>query len=152
MSAREEKAVCVNRKARHDYFIDETYEAGLVLTGSEVKSLREGKANLKDSYARIIRGEAFLLNTHISPYTAAHQFNHDPTRTRKLLLHKQEIRRLSGKVAERGLTLIPLKLYFKNGKAKVELGLARGKKLYDKRETLKRKAARREVERSLKSR
>jgi SsrA-binding protein len=152
MSQAEEKAVCVNRKARHDYFIEETYEAGLVLRGSEVKSLREGKANLKDSYARILKGEAFLLNAHISPYPAANQFNHEPTRNRKLLLHKQEIRRLTGKVMERGLTLIPLKLYFKNGRAKVELGLARGKKLYDKRETLRRKVAQREIERSLKSR
>jgi SsrA-binding protein len=147
-----EKVVCVNRKARHDYFIEETYEAGLVLVGSEVKSLREGKANLKDSYARINKGEAFLLNTHISPYAAANRFNHDPTRTRKLLLHRQEIRRLTGKVKERGLTLIPLRLYFKNGRAKVELGLARGKKLYDKREALRKKAAQREIERSLKSR
>ncbi len=152
MSQAEEKAVCVNRKARHDYFIEETYEAGLVLRGSEVKSLREGKANLKDSYARILKGEAFLLNAHISPYPAANQFNHEPTRNRKLLLHKQEIRRLTGKVMERGLTLIPLKLYFKDGRAKVELGLARGKKLYDKRETLRRKVAQREIERSLKSR
>ena len=148
----QEKIVCVNRKARHDYFIEATYEAGLVLKGSEVKSLRDGKATLKDSYARIVRGEAFLLNTHINPYSAANQFNHEPTRTRKLLLHKQEIRRLTGKVKERGLTLIALRLYFKNGKAKVELGLARGKKLYDKRETLRKKDAQREVERSLKSR
>ncbi len=152
MAEPEEKIVCVNRRARHDYFIEETYEAGLVLRGSEVKSLRDGKANLKDSYARILKGEAFLLNAHISPYSAANQFNHEPTRTRKLLLHKQEIRRLTGKVMERGLTLIPLRLYFKSGKAKIELGLARGKKLYDKRETLRRKAAQREVERSLKSR
>ncbi len=152
MAEREEKVVCVNRKARHDYFIEETYEAGLVLKGSEVKSLREGKANLKDSYARILRGEAFLLNAHISPYSAANQFNHDPTRSRKLLLHRKEIERLSVKSAERGLTLVPLRLYFKEGKAKVEVAVARGKKLYDKRESLKRKESRREVERSLKSR
>lgn len=152
MAKAEEKVVCVNRKARHDYFIEETYEAGLVLLGSEVKSLREGKANLKDSYARILKGEAFLLNAHVSPYPGANRFNHEPTRTRKLLLHRREIQRLTGKVNERGLTLIPLRLYFKQGKAKVELGLARGKKLYDKRETLRRKVARREVERSLKSR
>ena len=151
MPESEEKIVCVNRKARHDYFIEEICEAGLVLKGSEVKSLREGKANLKDSYARIVHNEAFLLNAHINQYPAAHQFNHDPTRTRKLLLHKHQILRLGGKVAERGLTLIPLKLYFKDGKAKVELGLARGKKLYDKRETLRKKAAQREVERSLKN-
>ena len=147
-----EQNVCVNRQARHNYFIDETYEAGIVLVGSEVKSLRDGKANLADSYARIQKGEAFLINTHVSPYPGANQFNHDPTRTRKLLLHKREIERLTGKTKEKGLTLIPLRLYFKDGKAKVELGLARGKKLYDKRETLKRKMAQREVERSLKSR
>jgi SsrA-binding protein len=147
-----EKIICVNRRARHNYFIDETFEAGLVLLGSEVKSLRDGKANLVDSYAQIRRGEAFLVNTHISPYAGANRFNHEPTRTRKLLLHAREIERLTGKTKERGLTLIPLKLYFKDGRAKVELGLARGKKLYDKRETLKRKVAQREVERSLKSR
>ena len=147
-----EQIICVNRQARHNYFIDEVYEAGLVLVGSEVKSLRDGKANLVDSYARIQKGEAFLVNVHISPYPGANQFNHEPTRMRKLLLHEREIERLTGKTKERGLTLIPLKLYFKNGRAKVELGLARGKKLYDKRETLKRKMAQREVERSLRSR
>ena len=152
MAGSEEKDICVNRRARHDYFIEETYEAGLVLQGSEVKSLRDGKANLKDSYARIDKGEAFLVNAHISPYFAASRFNHDPTRKRKLLLHSQQIRRLTGKVKERGLTLIPLRLYFKNGRAKVELGLARGKKMYDKRETLRKRAAEREVERSLKTR
>ncbi len=147
-----EQIICVNRQARHNYFIDETYEAGLVLLGSEVKSLRDGKANLKDSYARIQKGEAFLINAHVSPYAGANQFNHEPTRTRKLLLHRREIERLTGKTRERGLTLIPLRLYFKHGRAKVELGLAKGKKLYDKRETLRKKAADREVERSLKSR
>jgi SsrA-binding protein len=150
--AADEKIICVNRQARHNYFIDETYEAGLVLVGSEVKSLRDGKANLVDSYAQIRHGEAFLINAHISPYAGANQFNHEPTRTRKLLLNAREIERLTGKTKERGLTLIPLKLYFKGGRAKVELGLARGKKLYDKRETLRRKVAQREVERSLKSR
>jgi len=144
-----EKIVCVNRKARHDYIIEETYEAGLVLTGSEVKSLREGRANLKDSYARIDRGEAFLLNTHISHYSAAHHFNHDPTRTRKLLMHKREIMRLMGKVQEQGLTLIPLRLYFKNGRAKVELALARGKKLYDKRETTREREVKRDIARAM---
>src|SRR5512145_974317 len=147
-----EHTVCVNRQARHNYFIEEVYEAGLVLLGSEVKSLRDGKANLKDSYARIQKGEAFLVNAHVSPYPGANRFNHEPTRTRKLLLHQREIERLTGKTKEKGLTLIPLKIYFKNGRAKVELGLARGKKLYDKRETLRRKVAQREVERSLKSR
>jgi SsrA-binding protein len=152
MASSEEKVICVNRKARHEYFIEETYEAGIVLQGSEVKSLRDGKANLVDSYARIMRGECILLNAHINPYTAANRYNHEPTRTRKLLLHKREILRLSGKVREKGLTLVALKLYFKGGRAKVELGLARGKKLYDKRETLRKKVAQREVERSLKSR
>jgi len=141
----------MNRQARHNYFIDATYEAGLVLVGSEVKSLRDGKANLSDSYAQIRKGEAFLINSHISPYAGANQFNHEPTRTRKLLLHAREIARLTGKTKERGLTLIPLRLYFKHGRAKVEIALARGKKLYDKRETLRRKVAQREVERSLKS-
>ncbi len=152
MAAEQERVICVNRRARHDYFIDETFEAGMVLTGSEVKSLREGRANLKDSYARILKGEAVLVNAHISPYPAANQFNHEPTRTRKLLLHKREIRRLTGRISERGLTLIPLQLYFKKGKVKAELGLARGKKLYDKRETMRKRAVQREVERSLKSR
>jgi len=142
----------MNRQARHNYFIDETFEAGLVLLGSEVKSLRDGKANLSDSYAQIRKGEAFLINSHISPYSGANQFNHEPTRTRKLLLHAREIERLTGKTKERGLTLIPLKLYFKHGRAKVEIGLARGKKLYDKRETLRRKVAQREVERAIKAR
>ncbi len=143
---------CVNRQARPTSFSAETSEAGLMLVGSEVKSLRDGKANLVDSYARIQKGEAFLVNTHISPYAGANQFNHEPTRTRKLLLHAREIERLTGKTKERGLTLIPLKIYFKNGRAKVELGLARGKKLYDKRENLRRKVAQREVERSIKAR
>lgn len=147
-----EQSVCVNRQARHNYFIDEIYEAGLVLLGSEVKALRDGKANLKDGFARIQKGEAFLVNIHISPYPGANQFNHEPTRARKLLMHGREIERLTGKTKERGFTLVPLRLYFKNGRAKVELGLARGKRLYDKRETLKRKEAQREVERSIKGR
>jgi SsrA-binding protein len=147
-----EQIICVNRQARFNYFIDETFEAGLILVGSEVKSLRDGKAQLKDSYARIQKGEAFLVNAHISAYPGANQFNHEPTRTRKLLLHAREIERLTGKTKERGLTLIPLKMYFKKGRAKVELGLARGKKLYDKRETLRQKVVDREVERTLKSR
>jgi len=117
--AEEQKDIAVNRRARHDYFIEETYEAGLVLQGSEVKSLRDGRANLSDSYARIIRGEALLINAHINPYSAASRFNHEPTRTRKLLLHKKEIERLAGKTQQRGLTLVPLRLYFKDGRAKV---------------------------------
>jgi SsrA-binding protein len=152
MSKQEEKNICVNRRAWHDYTIEETYEAGLILQGSEVKSLRDGKANLKDSHVRISKGEAVLFNAHISPYPAANRFNHEPTRTRKLLLHKREILRLTGKVAEKGMTVIPLRLYFKNGRVKAELALARGKKLYDKREALRKKDIRRELERSLKTR
>jgi len=147
-----EQIICVNRQARHNYFIDEVFEAGLVLVGSEVKSLRDGKANLVDSYARIHKGEAFLVNSHISAYPGANQFNHEPTRLRKLLLHEREIERLTGKTKERGLTLVALKLYFKDGRAKVEIGLGRGKKLYDKRETLKRKNAERDIERAIKVR
>lgn len=145
--------VTQNRKAFHDYFIEETIEAGIVLTGTEVKSLRAGKANLKDSYARIKDGEIFLLNTHISPYAKADGFNQpSPERTRKLLLHKKEIVRLLGKTKEKGYTLIPTKIYFKDGKAKVELGLAKGKTSYDKRETIKEKDVKREMAKTLKSR
>ncbi len=141
-----EKMICQNRKARHDYHIISSYEAGLVLKGSEVKSCREGNANLKDSHARIKDGEIYLVNTHISPYTYANQLNHDPLRARKLLLHKSEIKKLYGKIKERGLTLIPLKMYFKNGKVKVEMAVAKGKKTHDKREDIKRKDFAREAE------
>ncbi|KAF0123902.1 MAG: SsrA-binding protein [bacterium] len=144
-----EKIICKNRKAWHDYSIDEKCEAGIVLKGSEIKSCRLGKVNLKDSYAKIKDGGLYLINTHISPYDHANQFNHDPLRERKLLLHKGEIKRLIGKINERGMTLIPLSMYLKNGKAKVELGLARGKKLYDKRESIKKKTEERDLERSL---
>jgi len=147
-----EKILCLNKKARHDYFIEETYEAGIALEGTEVKSLRMGKGNLKDSYVLIKDEEAFLHNTHISPYPYGHQFNHEPERVRKLLLHKQEIRRLSGKTNERGYTLIPLKIYLKSGKIKLAIGLAKGKTLYDKRENLKRRSADREMEKALKDR
>ena len=146
------KDITVNRRARHDYHIDETFEAGLVLTGSEVKSLRAGKAQLKDSHARIKNGEVWLFNAHISEYRPSAQFGHEPTRSRKLLLHKREIERLIGKVKERGLTLVPLRLYFKNGRAKVELGVARGKKLYDKREVKKKAEAAREIRKAMKAR
>jgi SsrA-binding protein len=145
-----EKLLCQNKKAHHDYFIEETYEAGIALVGTEVKSLRLGKGNLKDSYVQIEEGEAFLHHTHISPYPYGHQFNHDPERVRKLLLHKREIRRLMGKTQERGYTLVPLKMYLKNGKVKIELGLAKGKSLYDKRETLKKRSADREIEKVMK--
>jgi len=149
--ARADRDITVNRRARHDFFIEETYEAGLVLTGSEVKSLREGRANLKDSYGRIDRDEIWLLNAHISPYGPASQFSHEPTRTRKLLLHRREIERLAGKVKERGLTLIPLRLYFKKGRVKVELGLARGKKQFDKRASIRERELQREADRAMKS-
>jgi SsrA-binding protein len=145
------KVVCQNRKAYHDYHIDETVESGIALLGTEVKSLREGKANLKDSYVIIKGGEVFLLNCHISPYSHGNIMNHDPLRTRKLLLHKKEISRLAGKVVAKGYTLIPLKLYFKDSFAKVEIGLAKGKKLFEKRDTIKEREARREIERAMKS-
>jgi SsrA-binding protein len=144
-----DRDIAVNRRARHEYHIDETFEAGIALLGSEVKALREGKANLKDSYGRIDGDQVYLLNAHISPYGPASQFGHEPTRTRKLLLHREEIARLTGKVKERGLTLIPLRLYFKRGRAKVELGLARGKKQHDKRESIKEREVRREMDRAL---
>jgi SsrA-binding protein len=146
------KIVAQNRKAFHDYSIEETVEAGIVLTGTEVKSLRDGKANLKDSYVLVKDSEAFLLNCHISPYTHGNIMNHDPVRTRKLLLHKKEIARLLGKTIQKGYSLIPLKIYFKGSHAKVEIGLARGKKMYEKRESIKKREADREIERAMKSR
>jgi len=145
-----EKLICQNKKAWHNYSIEDKYEVGIALLGTEVKSLREGRANLGDSYGKIKNGEVFLVDAHISPYNFGNRFNHDPLRTRKLLLHKKEIRRLIGKVQEKGFTLIPLRLYFSNGKAKVELGLGKGKKLFDKRETLKRKTMERDMERGRK--
>ncbi len=141
----------INRKARHDYEIIETYEAGIELKGSEVKSIRTGSANLKDSYAEIDNGEVYINNFHISPYKfASAHTNHDPYRKKKLLLHKSEIRKLIGKTKEKGLTLVPLKVYSKNGKIKVEIALAKGKKLYDKRKDIKEKDIRREQERAMK--
>src|SRR5213594_748337 len=139
-----DKVVATNRKAFHHYEVLETFEAGLVLRGTEVKSLREAQVNFKDCYAAIDNGEAWLIGCHITPYHHGSDANHDPERKRKLLLHRREIGRLLGKVAERGLTLVPLRLYFKEGRAKVELGLARGKKLYDKREALRERDERRE--------
>jgi SsrA-binding protein len=141
------KVICKNRKARFNFEIEDTFEAGIALLGSEVKSLRMGKANLSDSYARIEGGEILLVDAHISPYDQAGRQNHDPLRRRKLLLHKREIKRLVGKVAAKGFSLIPLKLYFKNGKIKLELALARGKKAFDKREAIRKKDERRELER-----
>lgn len=143
------KIVADNRKARHDFFVDESLEAGIALAGTEVKSLRQGKCNLRDSYARIENGEALLYNVHISPYDPASKFNHDPLRTRKLLLHKHEILKLNSKVREKGYTVVPLKMYFRNGKAKVELGLARGKRQYDKRDDLAERDAERAIARAL---
>ena len=141
------KIIAENRKARHDYLIVDQYEAGLVLTGTEVQSLRLGKVNLKDSYARVKNGEVFLYQVHISPYPFAYYNNHDPLRVRKLLLHKREIRRLIGDTSQKGLTLVPLELYFKDGRAKVAIALARAKKEHDKRETLRRREAEREMAR-----
>jgi SsrA-binding protein len=146
------KVVTDNRKARHDYHILETFEAGISLQGTEVKSLRGGKANLNDAFARIEDGEIFLYNMHISPYEQGNRFNHDPKRPRKLLMHKYEINKLFGTVKEKGLTLIPLRVYFSKGKAKVELALAQGKKLYDKRQDLAAKDARKDMDRALKER
>ena len=143
------KLITVNKRARFDYEINETYEAGMVLQGTEVKSLRSGQVTLKDAYADIQNGQVYLLHAHIDQYEQANRFNHDPERPRKLLLHKQEIKRLIGKTRERGLTLIPTRMYFSRGKAKVEIGLARGKKQYDKREDMKRRTAQRDIERAL---
>ncbi len=147
-----EKLICNNKKAFHNYFIEEKFEAGMVLKGTEVKSLRMGKANLNDSFALVKNGEAFLNNLHISPYDFGNRENHDPERVRKLLLHKREIDKLHGKVREQGYSLVPLRLYFKNGLVKVEMGLAKGKKLYDKREDMKKQDQKREMATALKSR
>ena len=140
-----EKLIATNRKARHEFDILETYEAGLCLKGTEVKSLREGQVNFKDSYASISNQEVWLVGCHIAPYHHGSDANHDPDRSRKLLLHRREIARLIGKVAERGLTLVPLRLYFKEGRAKLELGLARGRKLHDKRQAIRERDERREM-------
>ncbi|GBD87896.1 SsrA-binding protein [bacterium BMS3Abin03] len=145
-----EKNITVNRKARHEYNILQTWEAGIVLVGTEVKSLRQGKANLVDSYAKLIDGEVWLINLHISEYTQGNINNHEPKRDRKLLLRKSEIRKLIGKTKEKGLTLVPLRLYFKNGKVKVELALAKGKKVYDKRKDIAKRDFQREQERRIK--
>lgn len=146
------KTVAQNKKAYHDYFIEETYEAGIVLQGTEIKSIRAGRVNLKESYARVQNGEVFLIGMHISPYEQGNRYNHDPLRERKLLLHKREINKLIGETKEIGYSLVPLKMYLKNGYAKVLLGLARGKKQYDKREDLKRKEAKRDIERAFRER
>ena len=144
------KVICKNRKARFNYTVEDTFEAGISLLGSEVKSLRNGKANLLDAYGKIQRGELFLVDAHISPYEQANRANHNPLRQRKLLMHKHQIKRLTGKVTERGFSLIPLKLYFRNGKVKVQLALAKGKRAYDKRESIRKKDQRRDLERMMK--
>ncbi len=146
------KLIAQNKKAYHDYHIEETFEAGIVLTGTEVKSLRQGRANLRDSYASFDGGELYLIGAHISPYEQGNIFNHDPLRNRKLLMHRSELKRLVGKIQRTGYTMVPTKMYFKDGRAKVEVALARGKALYDKREALARKDAQRDVERALRER
>ena len=146
------KLVANNKKAYHDYFIDEKYEAGVSLHGTEVKSLRMGKCSIKEAFVRIENGEVFVYGMHVSPYEKGNIFNKDPLRVKKLLLHKAEINKLLGKIKEKGFTLVPLKIYFKHGRAKLELALASGKHNYDKREDLKKKADKREMERALKDR
>jgi SsrA-binding protein len=150
LTSEHKKILSENRKARHDYFIDDEYEAGVVLLGTEVKSLRLGRINLKDSYAKIKNGEVFVHQMHIGQYPFAHYGNHDPLRPRKLLLHNHEIRKLIGKVQEKGYSLIPVKVYFKNGKVKMSLALARGKRKYDKRESIRKRDEKRDMDRSLK--
>lgn len=144
--------IAQNKKANHDYFIEETYEAGIVLQGTEIKSIRARRVNLKDSFARIHNGEVYIHNMHISPYEHGNRYNHDPIRTRKLLLHRKQISKLIGETKETGYTLVPLKIYLKNGFAKLLLGLGKGKKQYDKREDLKRKEAKRDIERAFRER
>jgi SsrA-binding protein len=146
------KVLAQNKKARHDYFIEDTYEAGIVLTGTEIKSIRRGRVNLKDGFARIRNGEAWLYNVHISEYEQGNRYNHDPLRTRKLLLHRAEINKLLGHTKVQGYSLIPLRLYLKGGFCKVEIGLAKGKKNYDKRESIKQRDAQREMQRALRAR
>ncbi len=146
------KLIANNKKAFHDYFIEDKYEAGIALFGTEIKSLRMGKCSVKESYIRIENGEAYIYGMHISPYEKGNIFNRDPLRTRKLLLHKQEIRKLNGKLTEQGYTVVPLQVYLKGSLVKVEIGLAKGKKLYDKRQDIAKKDARREAERDFKVR
>jgi SsrA-binding protein len=148
----EGKVISQNKKAYHDFFIEETYEAGIVLQGTEIKSIRAGKVNLKDAFAKVQNGEVFLHNMHISPYEQGNRFNHDPLRTRKLLLHRREINKLIGLTKEQGYSLVPLKLYIKDGFAKILLGLGKGKKKYDKREDMKKREAQREIERAFRAR
>ncbi|SMO65050.1 SsrA-binding protein SmpB [Melghirimyces algeriensis] len=150
MSKGGSKVIARNKKALHEYHVEDTYEAGIVLTGTEIKSIRQGRVNLKDSYALIDRGEVYLLNMHISPFEQGNRFNHDPTRTRKLLLHKGEINKLIGLTQQKGFTLVPLDLHLRNGFAKIKLALAKGKKLHDKRQAVAKRDADREIRRQLK--
>ena len=152
MADKRRKIVSTNRKARHDYFIEETYEAGIALVGTEVKSIRQGKVSIKDGYAQVENGEVFLYNVHISPYEQGNIFNKDPLRVRKLLLHKNEIRKLIGYVQQKGYALIPLSFYLKDGLVKVELGVGIGKRKYDKREVIAKKDAERRIEREFRER
>jgi SsrA-binding protein len=147
-----DKTVAVNRRARHEYAVEETLEAGIALTGTEIKSIRAGRVNLAEAYARIERGEAWLIGAHIAPYEQGNRNNHEPTRTRKLLLHRDQISELVGRTQAKGFTLVPLKLYIRNGMAKLEIGIAKGKKAHDKRRTIAERDARRELERSTKER
>lgn len=150
MAKEKQKLIANNKKAFHDYFIDETYEAGIVLHGTEVKSMRMGKCSIKEAFIRIENGEVFVYGMHVSPYEKGNIFNKDPLRVKKLLMHKYEINKLLGKIKEKGYTLVPLQVYFKEGRAKVEVGLARGKKLYDKRDAIAKKDQRREAEKEFK--
>ncbi|MCS1352185.1 SsrA-binding protein SmpB [Mechercharimyces sp. CAU 1602] len=152
MAKKGSRVIAQNRKARHDYLIEETFEAGLVLTGTEIKSIRQGRVNLKDSHALVSGGEVKLVNMHISPFEQGNRFNHDPTRTRKLLLHKKEINKLIGLIKQKGYTLIPLDLHLRNGYAKIQLALAKGKKTHDKRQAVAKRDADREIRRQLKER
>ena len=152
MAKTEKKLIANNKKAYHDFFIDETYECGIALHGTEVKSMRMGKCSIKEAFVRIEDGEVFVYGMHVSPYEKGNIFNKDPLRVRKLLLHKSEINKLIGKTKEKGMAIVPLKVYFKDGKVKVEIGLARGKKLYDKREAIAKKDQRREAEKEFKVR
>ncbi|QQK81464.1 SsrA-binding protein SmpB [Salicibibacter cibi] len=149
MAKHEGKIIAQNRKARHDFFIEETFEAGIVLRGTEIKSIRAGKINIKESFARVENGEVILHQAHISPYEQGNRYNHDPVRERKLLLHKREIKQLIGKTQQQGYSIIPIKVYLKQGLAKVQIGLAKGKKKYDKRQALKEKDAKRQMDKAI---
>ena len=149
MSNNQIKTVATNRKAHHDYFVEETYEAGIALTGTEIKSVRAGRVNLRDSFAMVRDGDLWLMNAHIAPYEQGTYANHEPRRPRRLLMHRREINRIASELQEKGFTLVPLRLYLKNNRAKVELGLARGKKQYDKRATLRKKETQREIDRAV---